>query len=86
MGSLDTWHAHVVTIHRRKVLVAICSDNCFGVVLRGVKKAQLTNHSSVVLTAIRETIADYDIRQEIIFPPQTRFHLLDHAVPLLYQF
>lgn len=64
--SLDAWYAHVVTIHRRKVLVAICSDNRFGVVLWGVKKAQLTNLSSVVLTAIRETMADYGIRQEII--------------------
>lgn len=64
--SLDAWYAHVVTLHRRKVLVAICSDNRFGFVLWGVKKAQLNKLSSVVLTAIRETMADYGIRQEII--------------------
>ena len=48
------------------MLVAICSDNRFGFVLWGVKKAQLNKLSSVVLTAIRETMADYGIRQEII--------------------
>ena len=64
--ALDRWYASVTIVNRRKVVVALCADNRFCIILWGIKKAQLSDLGSVVANGIRKTLAYYGVKQSVI--------------------
>ena len=64
--ALDRWCVNLITINRRKVIVAMCADNRFGFVLWGVKKPDLSKLPHLIELGIRETLASYGVRADII--------------------
>ena len=64
--ALDRWCVNLITINRRNVIVAMCADNRFGFVLWGVKKPDLSKLPHLIELGIRETLASYGVRADII--------------------
>ncbi|SDN75291.1 plasmid pRiA4b ORF-3 family protein [Acetanaerobacterium elongatum] len=60
------WSANVVTINRRKAVVAVCDSNRFGFVLYGMKIKDFDHFSSIFLDELRATLLRYGIRPELV--------------------
>lgn len=63
---LFSWHANLVTVNRRKAVVLMNDKNNYIIVLFGLKLKDFKNLDEHILNAIRETLKEECIREEII--------------------
>jgi hypothetical protein len=72
------WATNVVTMDRRKVVVAVCESSRITVVLGNVKKKDLPPLPAILCEEIRRVLFSYGIREEAIgqyMPQDTPFRL-----------
>src|SRR5665647_157308 len=63
---LYSWHANLIMVNRRKIVV-LCNDkNRYVIVLHGLKTKDFKNLKGLIIQAIRETLLDESIKVEII--------------------
>ncbi|MEH7523304.1 plasmid pRiA4b ORF-3 family protein [Bacillus sp. JJ1503] len=63
---LFSWHAHLITLNRRKTIVLVNDQNRYVVVLHGLKAKEFKNLDEVILQGIRETFREEGIKDEVI--------------------
>ncbi|MEH7123005.1 plasmid pRiA4b ORF-3 family protein [Bacillus sp. JJ1773] len=63
---LFSWHAHLITLNRRKTIVLVNDQNRYVVVLHGLKAKDFKNLDKVLLQGIRETFMEEGIKDEVI--------------------
>ncbi|WNS75133.1 plasmid pRiA4b ORF-3 family protein [Bacillus sp. DTU_2020_1000418_1_SI_GHA_SEK_038] len=63
---LFSWHAHLITLNRRKTLVLVNDKNRYVVVLHGLKAKDFKNLDEIVLQGIRKTLIEEGITEEVI--------------------
>lgn len=63
---LTSWHANIITVNRRKTVVAI-NDSCnYGVVLYGLKAKDFQNLGNIIINAVRENLLSECIKPDVI--------------------
>ena len=65
-NDLFCWSTHIITINRRKAVVAVNDSNRFGFVLYGLKAKELKNLKDLLLNGIRKCLEDEKIKKEVI--------------------
>lgn len=65
-NDLFCWSAHIITVNRRKAVVAVNDSNRFGFVLYGLKAKELKNPKELILKGIKKCLADEKIKEEVI--------------------
>jgi len=63
---LFSWHANLMTVNRRKTVVLVNDKNRYVIVLYGLKAKDFKKFDVVIIDAIRETLQDECIKDEII--------------------
>lgn len=63
---LLSWHANMLTLNRKKVIVLVNDLNRYVVVLYGLKARDLQKLDEYVINAIRRTLKEEGIKEEII--------------------
>ncbi|MEJ6949378.1 plasmid pRiA4b ORF-3 family protein [Natronospora cellulosivora (SeqCode)] len=63
---LFSWHANLLTINRRKVLVFVNDKNRYSIVLYGLKAKDFKNFDEHIISSIRKTFQQECIKEEII--------------------
>lgn len=64
--SLMGWHANLVTIHRRKVMILLNNETRYPVVINRLLKKDLSNINAVIQEAIRVALRMEGIKEAII--------------------
>lgn len=64
--SLYSWHANVITVNRKKVVVLVNDKNRYVIVLHGLKAKDFQKMDELLLDAIRATLEEECVKQEII--------------------
>jgi hypothetical protein len=65
-NDLFCWSAHIITINRRKAVLAVNDSNRFGFVLYGLKAKKLKNLKELLLQGIKKCFTDEKIKEEVI--------------------
>ncbi len=63
---LFSWHANLLTIHRRKTLVLMNNQNRYTIVLHGLKAKDWNHLSELIIQAIREVLTAERIADEVV--------------------
>lgn len=63
---LFSWHAHLLTINRRKTIVLVNDQNRYVIVLHGLKAKDFKRFDEVLLQGIRETFREEGMKDEVI--------------------
>ena len=63
---LFSWHANLITINRRKVVVLVNDKNRYSIVLYGLKAKEFKFFDEHIIAAIRKTLQQECIKEEII--------------------
>jgi hypothetical protein len=66
VNPLFSWHANVLLLNRRKVVVLVNDLTQYPIVLYGLKAKDFKNISEVAVAAIRETFKAEGIKEEVI--------------------
>lgn len=64
--SLMSWHANIVTIHRRKVLILMNNEARYPVVINGLLKKDVANIQTVIQDAIRLALQMEGVKDSMI--------------------
>jgi len=75
---LFSWHAHVVTVNRKKIVVLVNDESRYSVILFGLKARDFKNFDHIVLTALRDSL-----RYEGVLPDIAESYI-DHAPEVVY--
>lgn len=62
---LFSWHANLITVNRRKIVVLVNDKNRYVIVLYGLKAKDFKSLDNVILQAIQNTFREECIREEI---------------------
>jgi hypothetical protein len=62
---LFSWHANLITINRKKTIVLVNDSSYYVIVLYGLKAKDFQDLEPIIKAAIRETLLDEGIREEI---------------------
>lgn len=65
-NDLFCWSVHLITVNRRKTIVAVNDSNRYGFVLHGLKAKDFKNLNELLIQGIRNCLRDEKIRSEII--------------------
>lgn len=65
-NDLFCWSAHIITINRKKAVVAVNDSNRFGFVLFGLKAKEFKNLKEHLLQGIKKCLADEKIKEDVI--------------------
>ncbi|ERI93415.1 hypothetical protein HMPREF1982_01839 [Clostridiales bacterium oral taxon 876 str. F0540] len=65
-NDLFCWSTHIITINRKKAVVAVNDSNRFGFVLFGLKAKEFKNLKEHLLQGIKKCLADEKIKEEVI--------------------
>ncbi|MFZ7131849.1 MAG: plasmid pRiA4b ORF-3 family protein [Eubacteriales bacterium] len=65
-NDLFCWSVHLITINRRKTVVAVNDGNRFGFILYGLKSKDFKNINQLLMNGIRACLRDEDIKDDII--------------------
>lgn len=65
-NDLFCWSVHLITVKRRKTLVAVNDSNRYGFVLHGLKAKDFTHIDELLIQGIRYCLRDEKIKSEII--------------------
>lgn len=63
---LFSWHAHLITVNRRKTVVLVNDSNRYIIVLHGMKAKDFKNFNELIKNGIRETLLAECIKAEIV--------------------
>lgn len=63
---LFSWHANLLTVNRRKTVALVNDNNRYVIVLYGLKANDFKKLDELIIKAIRETLKDECIKDEII--------------------
>ncbi|WP_462411540.1 DUF6933 domain-containing protein [Neobacillus sp. Marseille-QA0830] len=63
---LYSWHAHLISLNRRKTVVLVNDHNRYVVVLYGLKAKNFKLLDEHILQGIRETLREEGVKEEII--------------------
>ncbi|MBS4190146.1 plasmid pRiA4b ORF-3 family protein [Bacillus sp. FJAT-49705] len=63
---LFSWHAHLLTINRRKTVVLVNDQNRYAIVFHGLKAKDFKKLDEVLLQGIRETFLQEGMKEEIV--------------------
>jgi hypothetical protein len=63
---LFSWHAHLISVNRRKTVVLVNDKNRYAIVLYGLKSKDCKRFNEIVLQGIRETFEEEGIKEEVI--------------------
>ncbi|MBO0587223.1 plasmid pRiA4b ORF-3 family protein [Sporosarcina sp. E16_8] len=61
-----SWHANIIIVNRRKVVVLMNDHNRYAVVLYGLKAKEFTRFNEIALQGIREAFQGEGIKDEVI--------------------
>ncbi len=65
-NPLFSWHAHLITLNRRKTVVLVNDLNRYVIVLYGLKAKNFDQFNEYILQGIRETLREEGVKEEII--------------------
>lgn len=65
-NDLFCWSVHLITVNRRKTVVAVNDSNRFGFVLHGLKAKDFKGLNELLIQGIRNCLKDENIKSEII--------------------
>jgi len=65
-NDLFCWSVHLITVNRRKTVVAVNDSNRYGFVLHGLKAKDFKNFNELLIQEIRTCLRDEKIKNEII--------------------
>ena len=63
---LFSWHANLITINRRKVVVIVNDKNRYSIVLFGLKAKEFKDFDEYIIEAIKRTLQQECIKEDII--------------------
>lgn len=63
---INSWHANIITVNRRKTVVAINDSSNYGVVLYGLKSKDFQNLGDLIINAVRENLLNECISSDVI--------------------
>jgi hypothetical protein len=75
---LFSWHANLIRVNGRKTVVLMNDSNRYVIVLYGLKASDFKRLDDIIIQAIRETLQEEHIRDEVIA------HYIDHAQKVTY--
>lgn len=64
--SLFSWHANLITVYRRKVIVLVNDKNRYVIIVSGLKDKDFKRLDELIIKAIKETLKAEGIKQEFI--------------------
>jgi galactokinase len=64
--ELFSWHANIIRINRRKIVVLMNDSNRYAIVLYGLRKNNFKRFDSLVKKAIKEVFLLEDINPDVI--------------------
>jgi len=65
-NSLFSWHANIIVVNRKKVVVLVNDHNRYAVVLYGLKAKDFKRFNEIALQGIRETFQGEGISDKVI--------------------
>ena len=65
-NDLFCWSVHLITVNRRKTVVAVNDSNRYGFVLHGLKAKDFKNFNELLIQGISTCLRDEKIKNEII--------------------
>jgi hypothetical protein len=63
---LFSWHANLIIFNRRKTIVLVNDKNRYAIILYGLKAKDFKNIDELIMKAIRETLQEEGIKNEVI--------------------
>jgi len=73
-----SWHANMIRVNGRKTVVLMNDSNRYVIVLYGLKASDFKRLDDIIIQAIRETLQEEHIRDEVIA------HYIGHAKEVTY--